>query len=322
VALAASLLVACGGGGSGGMSGTTSGDPVQLVESASSVAVVASNAMRDGSGPARWATLQFAFRALATAGAHSGQSLAGTLLLKSESEDGLTRVQGRLFTGTSVAPPSPNAGAVAALLAEMRARIDTLHRTFRDAVAALLATLKADLAMAGTEADRMAARDKFVDAFRALNTTLQQDMAALFAEFRDRLAALGVTDPDALRAKDDDDDSNSRRGFEVEGTIDTAGVVTLTLKVGQDQVVHAVGVVGADGSMSGTFTGPGSDDAGRWTAVASAIAPPPAPTPVSAPPPAPVSPPRPPLPAPPPEPPRPLPMPPAPPMPMPVPMPG
>jgi len=293
--LAASLVFGCGGGGTGDASMATQGESVQMLASPSAVEVIAPGASRTGTAAVQWATRQFAFRAAVTGGMHTGRSLAGTVLLKAESDGagGMT-LQGRLLLGTSAAPAGPTGDAVAAVVADIRARADMLHATFRSNVEALLATLRGDLAAATTQAQRDAARQAFIAAFTALNLKLQQDMAALLAEFRARLAAIGVVEPNAMVPGDD---GNARSGFEVVGTIDAHGAVTLEIRLGPGNVVHAVGQVGADGGISGTFTGPAADDTGRWTAVASGLAPPEPPA-APEPPPGPPSPPSPPEPPP------------------------
>lgn len=269
------------------------GETVQMLSSPSGVEVIALGASRNGSTAAtvQWATRQFAFRAAVTGGAHTGRNLAGTLLLTAESNgSGGMQLRGRLLLGTSAAPPGPMGDAVAAVVADIRARVETLHMDFRNAVEALIVALRRDLAAATTDAQRDAARQAFFTAFTALNTRLQQDMAALFAEFRARLAAIGVIDPNGMVAGDD---GAARGGFEVIGAIDAQGAVTLEVHLGSGEVVRAVGQVGPDGGMSGTFTGPGSDDAGRWAAVVSGLSPP-SPPAAPEPPPGPPSPPSPP----------------------------
>src|SRR2546423_6480953 len=219
-AVAGVLVFGCGGGGTSDTSTAMQGDTVQMLSSPSGVEVVALGASRNGSTTptVQWATRQLAFRAAVTAGAHTGRTLSGTVLLKAESDGhgGMT-LQGRLLPGTSAAPSGPTGDAVAGIVADIRARVESLHATFRGKVEALLATLRSDLAAATTEAQRDAARQAFVAAFTALNTSLQRDMAALLAEFRDRLAAIGVVEPNPMVPGDD---PAARGGFELAGTID------------------------------------------------------------------------------------------------------
>src|SRR5881394_2356509 len=125
-ALAAFLLFGCGGGGTSDPSTAMQGETVQMLASPSGVEVIARGASPNGSmaATAQWATRQFAFRAPVTGGAHTGRNLAGSLLLTAESAgSGGTQLRGRLLLGTSAAPPGPMGDAVAAVVADIRARV-------------------------------------------------------------------------------------------------------------------------------------------------------------------------------------------------------
>lgn len=281
-ALAAWALVACGGAGTSTTTDQAEPDSavqLSLTETKLSVSAAGPAGAASQAGGARWAAMQFVFAAKPTAGADPG--LGGTLLLRSEAEDGATELEGRLIAAVVPAASAPasapagNSAALKALVAEIKAAIEPLRTAFAAQVDSLKQKLKADLAAATTDAARQAAKQAFATAFKAAHDKYQQGVAAVLAQFRDKLAALGVTDPASVWRRDGgghggDDGRQSRNGYEVEGTQSADGAVALQIKVAKGATVKATGKAAADGSMSGTYTGPGAADAGSWTAKPSA----------------------------------------------------
>lgn len=285
-ALAVLALVACGGNDTTNPSvaGSSSSEAVQISDTDAKLAVQAPGMPAAGGGApvtAQWAAMKYTFKATSAAGAALPWS--GMLMLRSENEGGATELEGRLIPATA-APPASAASPVAMALAEMRERIDALRRAFVTAVEAALVKFRADLAAATTDAQRAAAREAFATAFKALVDKLHKDVAAVAAETAERLAALGIKDPAAAMRGERRGRGDGRRALEVEGTVSAAGAVKLRIELGDDQIVQATGTMAADGSMTGTFTGPAANDTGKWSATLGAAAAPPPPA-ASAPPP-------------------------------------
>lgn len=297
LSLAAAMLFGCGGGG--GTPGAAGADPSVVVVSDSASALRVSVAGASGSGDSAPSTVlsqaQYTFSANVTAGQHAGQTITGTLLLKTEQEDGETEVEGLLVPTTAAASDGSGASSASAqaeaLREQLKATLRDQRSAYRSDVRALLETLKAALeAGRPTDGSRelTAAQKEAIEAFKAAfaerTSRYEADVAAAVQEVRAQLEALGVTLADKRGHRDDEDDDGRRemRGFPVKGTIDATGQLVLKIRYGKRSVVQATGTVAADGSLSGSFTGPGADDSGTWSATAAAAAPAPAPAPAPA----------------------------------------
>jgi mono/diheme cytochrome c family protein len=282
VALASALLFGCGGSGdgtTGSAASTATIQSVQMAQTATTLSVSVGSAKADAAPSAVLSQAQYTFAASFTGGTHQGQSLAGTLLIRSESEDGATEVEGRLVpsatgtgTGTGSAV-SPDVQARAdTLTAGLKARIETLRAAYKTDVAALVDTLRAAMQAAGApQADapltaaQTQALQTFKDAFAARTRQFHSDVSAAVLDVRTQLDALGVPTLSSGSGHGSDD-HKGQRGYEVEGTIGANGSLDLRLKADDRTVIHAVGTLGQDGSISGKFTGPAADDEGTWKA--------------------------------------------------------
>jgi Cytochrome C oxidase, cbb3-type, subunit III len=327
LSLAVAVLYGCGGSNDAtSAEGTAAqGSSVQLTETASAVRVTAA-ASTDPSMPSV-VVLQSQYTFAATLS--SGGTMAGTLMLKGEDEDGVTEVEGVLIpaAATLAATPTPDVLAQAAALKDQLKRgLADLRTAYRADIAALSQTLRTAMAAgAATTGDRkvmtpaqQAALQQFKDAFAARTTQYHSDTAALALDIQTQLAALGIA---PSRGGDDD---KSAGGYKVKGTLAADGKVNLVLSKGTGTSIHLLGRAGTDGNLSGTLTGPAAGDQGSWTATTGTGTPPPpppAPTPPPPPPPAPTPPPPPPPAPTPPPPPPPAPTPPPPPPPAPTPPP-
>ena len=236
-------------------------------------------------------SLQYAFAAKIDAGPNKGFALKGLLTLKGEREDdGYTEVEGRLFPDAGPLEPQPPADLEAQfdakrkdLKAALRADINALSEELRLALANGAVPGSSEPSAAQKEALAL-----FKAKFRQRMAEYRAALSALVAEFR---AACDSRRPPG--DDDDEEDERAARGYEVEGRIDAAGVITLTISLGDRGKVRATGTVGTDGIAKGTLTGPASGDLGTWTATAAVTDPsptspqPPAPTPPAPTPPAP-----------------------------------
>ena len=95
------------------------------------------------------AAVTLAFTATPTAGADPG--LTGTLMLRTEVENGATELEGRIIPSATVNGANVDPAALTALVAEIKARVDPLRTAFVAEVDALKQKLKADLAAATTD---------------------------------------------------------------------------------------------------------------------------------------------------------------------------
>lgn len=314
-ALAAAALLGCGGGAEDAASnadGPTS--VVQVTAIAAGLKVTASATGAGAPDQTVRESTQFSFSASLASGTHAGQSLAGTLILKGADANGITEVEGVLLPATGTA--ALNAAALAraaALQEELTAAVLTLRTTLRADIESMSAVLRDAMAAgAGSSASPTAAQSQalaqFTDAFTAVNARYRSEVAALNAQALAKVGALSATqkdgDDDDGEGDDDDDSDDDDEGggapplpggdIAVVGTIDAQGRVDLRLKLSDQTVISAVGQAAADGSLSGTLSGPDSTDQGTWTAGAVAMPAPPAPTPPTPPPASPPPPPPPP----------------------------
>jgi mono/diheme cytochrome c family protein len=295
------MLFGCGGGDN--PVGPT-GQPASVLvsESATILSVRAELPAGTGATHVEMQSLLYTFAARVDAGPDSGMTLNGTLVLKGESENELgTEIEGHFLPDT-VPPVTPVPNGV-----ELKAQFDASRKALKSAlrtdVDALSATLKLALAagaVPGSE-ERSTSQDEALAAFKTeFRQRMQQYHAALSALVAEYRAATGGVSS-TLRSHDGSDDDHDGKGYEVHGTIDATGAVTLTLSLGDKGKVRATGFVSAtDGGASGTLTGPAADDAGTWSASEAATVPTPPPPvtppppPVTPPPPPPVTPPQPP----------------------------
>jgi hypothetical protein len=340
IGLAGAILFGCGGANDGttGTNGPTEQPgSVQVNETATILSVKTELPSGSSTTRSERQSLMYTFAATVDSGPHAGKAYKGTLVLKGEREDdGSTEVEGRLLPDAVAAmtpAPAPTAGASAPAAANLKAQFEAERKALRDAlrvdVDALSASLKAALAD-GTVAGAKEPSAAQKEALAAFKVAFDKRTAEYRAALGELTAAYRAAKSEGAKSDDDDDEGHAKegKGYEVKGTIDANGAISLTLKIGDKARLLATGMIGADGNAKGGLTGPGSTDQGSWTATAAAgapaptpPAPPPAPTPPAPPPPAP-TPPAPPPPAPPPPaPPPPAPPPPAPPPPAPAPAP-
>jgi len=294
VALAVSLLFGCGSGSDGDPPPIDQLASVAVIETATTLSVKAE--MRSAGKPTIHETqsLQYAFAAKIDAGPNKGFALKGLLTLKGEREDdGYTEVEGRLFPDAGPLEPQPPA--------DLEAQFDAKRKDLKAALRADINALSEELRLAlangavpGTSEPSAAQKEAlalFKAKFRQRMAEYRAALSALVAEFR---AACDSRRPPG--DDDDEEDERAARGYEVEGRIDAAGVITLTISLGDRGKVRATGTVGTDGIAKGTLTGPASGDLGTWTATAAVTDPsptspqPPAPTPPAPTPPAPTPP--------------------------------
>ena len=273
-ALAVSVLFGCGGSDTADTTPTAvQSESVQMVQTPTAVTV---SAPSDASGsplaaPDKWAAMQYAFSATTAA----GQSYTGTLLLRSEAEDGRTEWEGRLTLGVPAVPTAASP-QMPAVQTDLTSQLAALRSALVSDIDALRQKLKADLRAASDSAQKTQARLDFTDAFKALNTQYQDDVAALMASYRDLFAQSGLT-TEGADAKQSDRGDEARRGYEVEGSIAADGTISLTIELGEDRELKLRGTE-SNGALSGTFTGPGETDTGTWSATAGST-PAPAPAP-------------------------------------------
>jgi hypothetical protein len=273
-AVAVSVLFGCGGSDTADTTPTAvQSESVQMVQTPTAVTV---STLPDASGsplaaPDKWAAMQYAFSASTAA----GPSYAGTLLLRSETEDGRTELEGRL-TLNAPAAPTNTSQQMPALQTDLKSQQAALRSALISHIDALRQKLKADLQAASDSAQRTQAKLDFTDAFKALTTQYQDDVAALIASYRDQLAQSAATSG-TLAGRYSGRGDDARRGYEVEGSIAADGTISLTIKLGEDRVLKLSGTE-SNGALSGTFTGPANSDSGTWSATAGATsAPAPAP---------------------------------------------
>lgn len=301
VALAVALMAGCGGSADSPSAGAPTSETTASVLAVTKTAAglsVSTPAVSATSPATVLAQSQYTFAATLTAGPNAGRSLSGTLMLKAESEDGATELEGRLVltpATPAVAAPgtsaSATAGQVAALQEELRSQLSALRTAYRADIDALAQTARAALSAgaaapaavpasgaSSAEAERnrrgpltaaqREAIQTFKSAFAARTAQFHADVAAATLAIDSQLAALGVTRSGVAGRGDDEGEgrSASQRGFKVEGTLAPDGRIDLTLQAPDKSVWHATGQAEANGNWSGPLTGPAAGDVGTWTA--------------------------------------------------------
>ena len=269
LSLATAMLFGCGGSdGTSGAADTAQGaSTVAVSETATALRVSVSGSSDSGSAQAVLAQMQYTFSASVTAGADAGKTISGTLMLKTEQEDGATEVEGLLIPTTAAAPtatPDATAAQADALRLELKTKLGDLRTAYRADVEVMLQTLRAAME-AGKPTDgskKLTAAQKealatFKADFAARTERFEADVATVTQDIRAQLEALGVTLADRESRSGDDDGRKGMRGYPVKGTIDSAGVLTLKIQYGKRTVVQATGQTAADGSIAGHLHRPG-----------------------------------------------------------------
>jgi cbb3-type cytochrome c oxidase subunit III len=274
VALAVAVLFGCGGGGSDSAL-TQQPLAVQLHETSTMLSVKADLSSSGERDEFEAQALNFTFAAQIDSGRDAGQALKGVLELKGEREDdGVTEVEGRFFPDANTLPSGAD------LKAEFHAKRKALGAALRVDIKAQSSELQLALSSGAVRgSDRPSAAQKealaaFKSKFSERMAAYDAAMTALNAEYR------GANRAQRSRDDDDDNDRQSDKGYEVRGTIDANGAIKLKVNLGDKGTVIATGTTAADGSLTGSLTGPASDDKGTWTATAidgTATPPPPAP---------------------------------------------
>lgn len=275
LALASALLFGCGGADKSASDDSNStAASVTVNETAAGLQVKTSTG--DGtrfSGSQVEASL-YTFAAKIAAGTDAGQTLDGTLVLKSVAQDdGTTALTGKLIGGKLTTPPSD---AVVALQTAFQTALDALKTSYKTDIDALRATLKTALDAAATpnggyrlnDAQR-AALKTFLDAVKTRTEQFQSDTTVLVTSYRDQIVAAGG-DASSIGFG-----GHGGRGgqhgrptfYDVTGTQAADGSLTLKFTSG-DTVLSGTGAAATDGSLSGTLSGPATDDTGTWTGTA------------------------------------------------------
>lgn len=254
IATAAAAVALLGCGGQDGDAGTTAAAVSVRVDTVpAGLKVTTSLAGGTALSPAVHETTQYAFSATIASGPNAGQSLSGTLVLQAQAAMGSStlQVQGTLVRTARIA-------ATPAALATFDTRAQSLRATLRAQVEAASATLL-DAMKAGAEGSTLSAAQsravtQFATSFNELDTTYRSDVAALNARLLEESA--------------DGDIGSSDTDLQVAGEAGTGGNISLDLNTADLSLrLSASGTTAADGSMSGTLTGPGGD-LGTWTATA------------------------------------------------------
>ena len=266
--LAVAGLFGCGGGQGGSDSGAAAAQAssVQMTQTATALRVSALASSDASTAEMVMAQTQYRFAASINAGANAGKALVGNLMLKAETDDGITQVEGVLVLGdpASVGSTSSTQAQIDALKAELKTRLAALREVYNADIATLSETLRAALAAgAATDGSKKltaAQREallRFKAAFNARTTQYQADVAAVTLEIRTQLAVLGGASSG---------DWAAQGSYEVKGTLATNGSVDLYIKISDRRVLHATGQSAADGSFAGSFVGPAVGDQGTWSA--------------------------------------------------------
>ncbi len=254
IGLAVGLLFGCGGGDDDDSNANPQPASVQVTETATILSVRSQTPSSSKDHRFEAQALNYTFAAQVVSGPNAGLNLAGRLQLKGEREDdGVTKVEGRLFPDATPSLPSRED-----LKTQFEADRKAAKNAMRADIKVLSTQLRADLtagAVAGSDgptAAQIEALATFKTAFNLRTAQYRAEMSALVAAYRsakhDRSAGHNHDD-------DEDDDDSAARGYEVKGTIDANGAMVLTIslddrKKGTGKVV-VTGVIAADGSASG-----------------------------------------------------------------------
>ena len=283
VAFATALLFGCGGGNGIDSAGTAGASAVQVSETANALRVSVASDDSSSAGSTVLAQAQYTFSATVSAGPDAGQTISGTLMLKTEQGDDGTEVEGLLVPTTAAATTTTSTATdaqVAALREQLKTKLADLRSAYRADVQVLLDTLRAAM-KAGAPTDgshKLSAAQKealaaFKTAFAERTTRYETDVATVTQDIRSQLQALGVTLSDKGSRGGDDDERSGMKGYPVKGRIAADGTITLSIRYGRRTVVTATGTASAtDGSLSGTFEVPSTGDKGTWSATTAARA--------------------------------------------------
>ena len=203
VAFATALLFGCGGGNGTDGADTAAASSVQVSETANALRVSVASDDSSSAGSTVLAQAQYTFSATVSAGPDAGQTISGTLMLKTEQEDDGTEVEGLLVPTTAAATTTTTSAAtdaqVAALRAQLKTKLADLRSAYRADVQVLLDTLKAAM-KAGAPTDgshKLSAAQKealaaFKTAFAERTTRYETDVATVTQDIRSQLQALQV----------------------------------------------------------------------------------------------------------------------------------
>ena len=150
LSLATAVLFGCGGSdGTSGAAGTAQGaSTVAVSETASALRVSVSGGADSSSAQTVLAQMQYTFSASVTTGTDAGKTITGTLMLKTEQEDGATEVEGLLIPTTAAAPTTgtttdTTAAQADALRQELKTKLGELRTAYRADIEVMLQTLRA-----------------------------------------------------------------------------------------------------------------------------------------------------------------------------------